>query len=42
MELKSFLLLFYSEIGQAESGWNPDKNRENRLFWMYTIGKRWE
>jgi type II restriction enzyme len=42
MFCQRLVLLFYSEIGQAESGWNPDKNRENRLFWMYTIGKRWE
>jgi len=30
------------ETGQAESGWNPDGNRGNRLFEMYTIGQLWE
>jgi hypothetical protein len=34
------LLTFPPENGQAESGWNPDDNRENRknrLFGMPTI-----
>jgi len=36
------LLPFAPENGHTESSWNPDGNRENRLFWMYTIGRRWE
>jgi len=27
-----YLLPFPPETGQAKSGWNPDGNRENRLF----------